>query len=42
VSEHVLRLRGTPILKAAITIGSPKDVTKASRMQQVKGQFMAR
>jgi hypothetical protein len=37
VSEHVLRLRGAPTLKGGITIGSPKDVTKESRMQQVKG-----
>ena len=37
VSEHVLRLRGAPNLKAAITIGSAKGVTKGSRMQQVKG-----
>jgi hypothetical protein len=37
VSEHVLRLHGTPILKGGIMIGSAKDVTKGSRMQQVKG-----
>jgi hypothetical protein len=37
VSKHVLRLHGTPTLKGVNVIGSPQDVTKESRMQQVKG-----
>src|SRR6185503_5700959 len=34
VSKHVLRLRGTPTLKAAITHCSPKDVTNGAGVRR--------